>query len=90
VPASQVDPDGPASSEKLITLVVLLSIFGVLVIVVLALCCARRSAIGKPEAAPADPLQPWTVGLSSYTGADPVSQFSVPSDFVTHDHRIDL
>jgi hypothetical protein len=85
-----VDDPGVGSSEKIVTLVVLISIFGIFVIVILALCCTRRSAIGKPNVEPIDPMLHWTTGASSYTGVEALSQFSFTSEAGAHDHRIDL
>jgi hypothetical protein len=87
VPAEEGDV---GSSEKMITIVVLISIFGIFVIVILALCCTRRNAIGKPNADPIDPVQHWTVGMSTYTGGDSISQFSYHSETGGRDNRIDL
>jgi hypothetical protein len=87
IPAEEPD-SGP--NEKFITLVVLISIFGVFVIVILAICCAKRTAIGKPQEIPVDPLQQWSTGAMSYTGTEALSQFTLGSDIGTRDNRIDL
>jgi hypothetical protein len=78
------------SGEKFITIVVPTSLFGVFVIVILALCCTKRTAIGKPEDSPADPLQQWSAGVIAYTGTESLSQFALAAESAGGDCRIDL
>jgi hypothetical protein len=74
-------PTDETRGEKQVTLIVRLSIFGLCVVFVLALCCVKRQAIGKAlhldqdHFAPLGEARPYTVtpSCSDFTAAPQLS-----------------